>query len=127
MIINTKIDVVHLELINIFIKANDLVGIVVSSEPYEINGRFHMTLRLTSTFKDTSATLTFMGVRHSGILNMLDDYLIKCGVPWDAISPPSMLRQAQEEKEAAQNERFMANLEHKLKTYGTLKDEYSNK
>lgn len=122
MIINTKIDVVHLELINIFIKANDLVGIVVSSEPYEINGRFHMTLRLTPTFEDTSATLTFMGIRHSGILNMLDDYLIKCGVPWDAISPPSIHRQIQEEKELKQNEDFMKRLLEIKEN-----NEYSNK
>jgi hypothetical protein len=110
MIINTQLDIAHIELIKIFIKANDLVGIVLREYPIEVRGRFHMCLQLESTFEDTSIALTFMGVIHCGVLNMLDDYLMKCGVTPDSLKPKSIHRQLQEEREAKFNEEFMTHL-----------------
>jgi len=126
MIIQTEIDVAHLELIKIFIKANELVGVVIKETPFEIRGRFHMGLQLESIYEPTSETFTFMGFRHCGILNMFDDYLLKCGIPCDAIKPKSYHRQLQEEKEAGSNASFMKMLETKMKTIGKINNEYSN-
>jgi len=107
MIIDTKLDIGHKELIKIFLKANELEGVEITEEPFELRGRFHMVLRLNSKFEGTSETFTFMGIRHCGILNMLDDYLLKCGVFPDALQPMSMYRQIQEEREQEINEKFM--------------------
>lgn len=108
MIIDTEIDIAHIELIKIFIKANDLVGIVITEAPHEVRGRFHMCLQLESTFEDTSVALTLMGVRHCGVKNMLDDYLLRCGIQPDAIRPKSMHRQLQEEREGEINKNFLS-------------------
>lgn len=110
MILKTQIDVRHQPLIVIFLKANDLVGVVVTQEVLEIRGKKHGVLQLESTVEDTSIALTVMGLRHCGILNMLDDYLLKCGVSWDKINPKSMHRQIQDEKEEEQTKKFMDNL-----------------
>jgi hypothetical protein len=107
MIIKTKLDIEHLELIKIFLKANELVGVVITEELWEVNGRFHMVLQLESTCDLTSTAITFLGIRHSGVLNMFDDYLIKCGVPVDALQPKSYHRQMQEERESEVTEDFM--------------------
>jgi hypothetical protein len=53
---------------------------------------------------------------------MFDDYLLKCGISWDAIKPRSVHRQLQEEKEQAVTEEFMKQFE-KIKE----QNEYSNK
>ena len=110
MIIDTKLDIEHLELIKIFMKANDLVGVVITETPVEIRGKIHTCLSLESTVESTSVALTFMGIRHSGILNMLDDYLLKCGVPPDALQPATIYRQLQEERESDLNKDFMENI-----------------
>jgi hypothetical protein len=115
MIIATKLDIVHLELIKIFCKANDLVGVEISEVPMEVNGRFHMVLQLECKYEPTSAALTFMGFRHCGILNMLDDYLLKCGVDPGSLQPASIQRQIQEEREAKQNAAFVEHLEKCVK------------
>jgi hypothetical protein len=95
---------------------------VITEEPVEIRGRFHMCLQLESKFDDTSVALTFLGLRHCGIQNMLDDYLMKCGVPWDALQPKSIHRQLQDEREEEQNKEFMKHLSG-IKG----QNEYSNK
>lgn len=125
MIIDTLLDVKHIELIEIFLKANELVGATVYEYPMEIRGRHHMCLRIESKFEDTDVALTFMGVRHTGIKNMLDDYLMKCGVPVSQLIPSSIKRQEQEEREAEQNAAFMEQLE-KLSKSGNLKKIYEN-
>lgn len=107
MIVNTTLDVAHLELIKIFIKANDLTGIIIKEVPWEVNGRFHMVLQLESTYEPSAEALTFLGFRHCGVLNMLDDYLLKCGVAPDALQPKSYHRQLQEEREQKVTEEFM--------------------
>jgi len=124
MIIETRLDIAHVELIKIFLKANELVGVNIKEATMEVRGRHHMVIHLESTYEPTSIAFTFMGVRHSGVLNMLDDYLLKCGVPMDALQPKSYHRQLQEEKEAKQNEDFVEHLEKIAKT-GKL-NEYIN-
>lgn len=125
MIIETELDVKHTDLMHIFFKANELVGIVTEEYPVEIRGRNHMMLRFTVTYEPTAVALTFLGIRHAGIKNMFDDYLIKCGVPIDALQPASYHRQLQEERESEQNERFIEYLNNSLKTNGKI-DEYFN-
>jgi hypothetical protein len=107
MIINTQLCVAHKELITIFLKANNLVGIVIREYPLEIRGRFHMVLQLESTYEPSAEALTFLGFRHSGVLNMFDDYLLKCGVEPDALQPKSYYRQLQEEREQEITEKFI--------------------
>src|ERR1700756_229037 len=116
MIIDTQLDIKHKELIHIFVKANELVGAVVSEYPVEVRGRHHMCLRIESTFVDTDVALTFMGVRHAGIKNMFDDYLLRCGVPPTDLQPKSIHRQIQEEREAEINKAFTEYLEKCIKT-----------
>ena len=115
MIINTQLDVAHMELIKIFIKANDLTGIVINEVPWEVNGRFHMVLQLDAVYEPSAEALTFLGFRHCGVLNMFDDYLLKCGVAPDALQPKSYHRQMQEEKEQKVTEEFMKQFKPKEK------------
>lgn len=126
MIIDTQLDVDHLELIKIFIDANELVGVVIKQVPMTYNGRHHMVLQLESTYDLASEKLTFMGYRHSGVLNMLDDYLLKCGVPYDALKPKSYYRQLQEEQEEEINEDFLEHLQQVVSKTGKI-NEYLNK
>ena len=126
MIINTQLDVKHLELIKIFIKANDLTGIIVKEVPWEVRGRFHMVLQLDAVYEPSAEALTFLGFRHCGVLNMFDDYLLKCGVAPNALQPKSYQRQLQDEKEAEQNKAFVEQLEQKIKKYGKLTNEYTD-
>ena len=122
MIIDTQLDVEHLELIKIFIDANELVGIVIRQVPMEYNKRHHMVLQLESTHDLTSEKLTFMGYRHSGVLNMFDDYLLKCGVPHDALKPKSYYRQLQEEQEEEINEDFLEHLQQVVSKTGKINE-----
>ncbi len=121
MKIETRLDIAHVELIKIFLEANELVGVVIKEATMEVRGRHHMVIHLESTYEPTAIALTFMGVRHCGVLNMLDDYLLKCGVPLDALQPKSYHRQLQEEKEQKQNEDFVEVLEKIVKS-GKIND-----
>jgi len=121
MIIETRLDIAHLELIKIFFKANELVGVVFKEATMEVRGRHHMVIHIESTYEPTDIALTFMGVRHCGVLNMFDDYLIKCGVSLDALQPKSYHRQLQEEREAKVNEDFVDHLE-KIAKAGKLNE-----
>lgn len=110
MIIDTFLDIAHLELIKIFIKANELTGVEVIEYPVELRGRHHMCIRLESTYEDSSAALTYLGFRHMGVKNMFDDYLIRCGVaPYD-LNPNSYHTQLRHEREIEQNEKFTEHL-----------------
>lgn len=116
MIIETELDIAHLELMKIFFKANDLIGVVIEEYPMEIRGRCHTMLRFTITNNETDLALTFMGVRHAGIKNMFDDYLLKCGVEVDALQPASYHRQLQDEQEEKMISEFMKELPNILNT-----------
>ena len=77
MILYSKISWGHLELLEIFFKANNLdVTCLMNTIKSLPQVDFYY-----EDDSDTAMTLTFMGVRHLGIENMLCDYLINCGVP----------------------------------------------
>jgi hypothetical protein len=82
----------------------------------EVRGRHHRIIHLKITSEDSTIALTFMGLRHCSVLNMLDDYLLRCGVANDALQPASYHRQLQEEREARQNEEFLEKLAQITKT-----------
>ena len=118
MIIDTELDIAHIELIRIFLKANELDGVIVREVPYELRNWYHRCIQLESCNEDSSIALTFMGVRHAGVLNMFDDYLLKCGIDVGALKPKSIYRQEQSEREDKLNEDFMKQLETKWKQNG---------
>lgn len=109
MNIETKINVDHLELIKIFLEANEL-NAIANEDEIIIRGVIHKALSIVVWDEDSEIKLTFMGVRHAGVLNMLDDYLLKCGVAVDTINPKTMHRQLQSEKEDRMNEEFVRNI-----------------
>lgn len=121
MIIDTQISFDHLELIKIFIEANDLDGVVAYPQDLNIRGVIHRVISVKSLDEDSNVKLTFLGIRHSGVINMLYDYLLKCGVSPDRISPPTIHRQLQSEREEKQNEEFMAHLTKIKKNENTNK------
>jgi hypothetical protein len=110
MYIETELDPAHLELMRIFFKANDLRGIIVHNKKVMIRGVEHTFLHFETDFEETELKLTFMALRHAGIRNMFDDFLLKCSIPVDALQPKSFHQQLQAEREAKQNEEFMDNL-----------------
>jgi hypothetical protein len=114
MIVDTEISIEHLELIKIFLDANKLDGITATEHILEIRGVKHNVIRLISVKEESSIALTFMGVIHAGVLNMFDDYLLKCGVYPDQIKPKTMYRQVQEEREAVVNKQFIDHLQNKV-------------
>lgn len=119
MIIDTKLDVTHLELIKVFLQANDLVGVEINQVPMEFNGKYHMVLQLDSKFEPTSEKITFMGLRNYGFQNMLDHYLLRCGVHVDKLQPESIRRQIQEEKQKKELDDFLLALPDIIKNKTT--------
>lgn len=106
----TQIDTAHLELIKIFVKANEL-AVDVRADTLTVRKYNHKIIILEPKDEESAMSLTYMGVVHAGVLNMLDDYLLKCGVMPAAILPDTIHRQNQDEKEERANEKFMADLE----------------
>lgn len=76
--IDTTFDNTHLELLKIFFKANEMEVTVVEYTSLEDYG-FQTMVRLFVD-EDADMKLTMLGCRHAGAINMLDDYLIRCGV-----------------------------------------------
>lgn len=97
----------HEELINTFIRACELDDLVVQHDKMKVNSQLHDVLSFQCNNPETESKITFMSIRHSGFLNMLDDYLLRCGVPPDALQPASYHRQLQSERESEQTEQFM--------------------
>ena len=96
--IETDISWGYLALIEIFGKANSLVW---KFEPRVVvkGSRMYITI-IVEENSDTEVTLTFMALRHSGIPNMLEDYLMKCGIDPQMISMGQcVMRKSPEELE----------------------------
>jgi len=127
MIITTDLCVSHEELIKIFLKANILEDVVVQHVDWEVRGRTHRVLELRTDNEETGLQFTFMGVKHSGILNMFDDYLLKCGVGQTELKPKTWHRQLQEEKEAEQTRKFMEEMKTMNAKFIKRLDEHPNK
>jgi hypothetical protein len=90
VIVETSIDIAHLELIKIFFQANDLI--VVLDTVYKPFPNRTVELPYISIKYDndgeTAVKLSYMAMVHSGFNNMLEDYLLKCGISARHISPP---------------------------------------
>ena len=88
-IIKTELSARHLELIKLFFNANDLPGVVVDTYNDLINGYNVVCIQLSyeETDYDTSSKITFMAIIHCGVANMLDDFLLKCGVDVRLLRP----------------------------------------
>jgi hypothetical protein len=80
MEIETDILHEHSELIKIFLNANDLDGVRVESYDQDVNGILHLCIKLVIDSDDDSEKLTAMGLRNYGVKNMLDHFLLKCGI-----------------------------------------------
>lgn len=75
MIIESNISYGYVGLLKIFFNANNLN---VECEE-RVNGKNIQINFIFEDDSDTAIALTFMGMRHLGIENMLCDYLIRCG------------------------------------------------
>ncbi len=90
----THIDVRHIDLIKVFFTANELHKVNVTSyNKVEVVQDLNVVRSLVQLSYDeldleTSNTLAFMSLRHLGMGNMLDDFLIKCGISPFSITPP---------------------------------------
>lgn len=110
MIITTQLSYDHLALMQIFVDANELTGVILRPADLTVRGIIHRVIELESTNEDTSMKLTYLGIRHYGILNMFDDYLIKCGVDPRHLQPATLYMQEKEEYEAARADAFEQHL-----------------
>lgn len=77
---DTRLCEEHAELIKTFFTANNFQSAVVAT--YDEPETFGQTRMLCVWLdEDDMSGLGFMGLKHAGAKNMLDDYLLKCGVP----------------------------------------------
>jgi len=79
-IFKTQLDSKHLEKIQIFLEANKLNDTKAEIDEVISGAWIHQTIQVCCNSHDDEVQLTFMAVIHAGISNMLDDYLMKCGV-----------------------------------------------
>jgi hypothetical protein len=114
MIVDTQLSVDHIELIKIFVEANELIETNVIEREVDIRGKKHRMLTLHTFNEDSATKLTFMGLRHAGVLNMLDDFLLKCDVSPLNLQPASIRTQENEEKEAEREAKMQADLEKQM-------------
>ncbi len=76
----------------IFLTANELEDTEVLQVDLEENDKKYPILEIVCHNDISAQSLTVLGLRNYGILNMFDDYLIRCGVdPW-AIKPYNLIR-----------------------------------
>jgi len=92
MIIKTEIAVLHKELIKVFFQANEIADAEVLEVLLEERNKEYPVLEIICHDPDSEHTLTFLGLRNCGIQNMLDDYLMRCGVPAREIQPYNLVR-----------------------------------
>lgn len=78
-IIQTELPADHLELVAIFLKANDLDADISCEVNRNLN-RQTIKISYNEENEDLCSKITYMSLRHLGFLNMLDDFLLKCGI-----------------------------------------------
>ena len=83
--IQTEIPANHSELIKVFLKANELDADISYEGNIALN-RQTINISYNEENEDLCSKITYMSLRHLGFINMLDDFLLKCGVS------PYMLR-----------------------------------
>lgn len=110
-IIETKLDISHIELIKIFFEANNLSSVSVYEKEILVREYPHRVIFISYPLDSEDSTkISFMSLIHAGFINMLDDYLLKCGVSVYNLSPDSFKHQERNEKEAEINQKFMATI-----------------
>lgn len=83
----------HLELVRIFFEANELKDIYITTykETYYVGTEDEETYKLLifSFYQgtETAEKITYMAMRHSGFLNMIYDYLLRCNLDIFDIEP----------------------------------------
>lgn len=82
MIVETNISYGYLDLIKIFLDANNLDIKIQDKSAYP----FGKIVFEYDEDSEVATTITFMSYRHLGFENMLCDYLIKCGIDPSIIS-----------------------------------------
>lgn len=89
-ILNTKLYFRHKELIEIFLQANNFTDYSVQS--YTRPDEFSDIELIQIQYQDNDDGMVMsLALKHYGILNMFDHYLMKCGVHYSQLSPPPML------------------------------------
>lgn len=85
MRIETNLKAEHIELVKIFFEANEMPDVVVSTYAKRIGLLEHILILLDyEDSSDAAYKISFMSFRNSGLINMLEDFLIKCNVsPFD--------------------------------------------
>ncbi len=102
----------HLELVKIFFDANDLKDVYITTynETHFEDTEDEITYTLLSfSFypeTDTAEQITFMSMRHAGFLNMVNHYLLKCGVSILDLEPNP--KKHKEDKEKARRDKKLA-------------------
>ncbi|HEY6435346.1 MAG TPA: hypothetical protein VIY47_02035, partial [Ignavibacteriaceae bacterium] len=77
MELQTNISWGYVSLLDIFFKANELD---ISCKMRKDGPTKEMVNLIYEEGSDTESAMTFLGIKHLGFKNMLDDYLIKCGI-----------------------------------------------
>src|SRR5271165_5700497 len=98
-VIETNIAVEHMALIEIFFKANRLENVKIGDCIKIYNGNPHHYIEISwDETSETGVQISYMSVVHMGFLNMLDDFLLKCGVDINNFEPTSLKQQKRREK-----------------------------
>jgi len=108
MIVETDLSNAHLELVRIFFTANELDRVYVNEYQKNIRGMTHVMLQLSwdDNDEETASKITYMAIVHLGINNMLDDYLMKCGVDVWHLPPASIKAQERKEQQEQKDKEF---------------------
>lgn len=87
MEIETDISSEHSNLIEIFFEANEMPGVSIEKYDQEINQVLHSCIKLVVRDDESAERLTAMGLRNYGVKNMLDHYLLRCGILPNELHP----------------------------------------
>lgn len=112
--IKTNLSIDHLELIKIFFEANQLLNVTINEYSKQIRSSSHKMIEIMYDDEDseTSSKITYMSIVHCGLQNMLDDYLMKCGVNvWD-LQPASIKEQELKEKQESRQQKLEEHLKN---------------
>ena len=111
--IKTNLSIEHLELIKIFFEASKLPNVIIGEYNKILKDVSHKMIDIMYDDEDveTAGQITYMSLVHAGLQNMLDDYLMKCGVSvWD-LQPKTIREQELKEKEEERAEALEQHLQ----------------
>jgi len=88
MEIRTELVQDHKALIEVFLKANELQSVKIGTyEKVVWDHTFHLLKLTYDSDSEDALKLSYMSLVHMGIPNMLDDFLLKCGVDVSMLNP----------------------------------------